>query len=311
MAEAGPSYGVAVLARFDPRLTQATLASVRAFTPPPGRIVLIIPQTREHLFADLATGDGTGIDRVIAGDDEMLSAAINALAASSEIAVVAPEGVVFYPGYLKTLRGKVEDFEDIVAAIDLVHQVDKIDTEAEGDKAQLSLHDRPRERPTRSTLRALLAARSLLAAVFWVRIAVLGQIKLAALPDLGETIAFALALDDLRARGRTEIRFTEHARHLRLIPERRSGYDAGYQLYRRLCQVAEAQHAESALRGARPLHLPPLGERARLIVTQALRALVSPANRHHATTLLKGALAARRDARTIDRKVQRDLRDMR
>lgn len=311
MAEDGLSYGVAILARFDPRLTRATLASVRAFAPQPDRIVLVVPQTREHIFADLAKGDDSGIDRVTAGDDEMLSAAINALAPSTDIGVVAPEGVVFDADYFKDLRRKVEDFEDIVAAIDLVHQVVKIDTGNENDKAEIDLRDRPREASIVSTMRAMLAARSLLGAVFWVRIATLGQIKLAAMPDLGEAIAYALALDELRARGRTEVRFTPSAYLLRLIPERRSGYDAGYHLYRRLCQVAEAQHAESALRGPRPVHLPPRTERARLIFTQAVRALASPANRHHATTFLKGALAARRDARNIDRTVQRDLRDMR
>ncbi|MEZ5785767.1 MAG: hypothetical protein R3D62_04630 [Xanthobacteraceae bacterium] len=311
MAEGGLSYGIAVLARFDPRLTLATLASVRAFTPQPDRIVLVVPQTREHIFAGLATGEDLGTDRVIAGDDEMLSAAIHTLAPSTDIGVVVPEGIIFEADYLQALRRKVEDFEDIVGAIDLVHQVIKIDTGPGNDKAEIDLRGRPREASIVSTLRAMLAARSLLGAVFWVRIATLGQIKLAAMPDLGETIAYAQALDELRARGRTEIRFTPSARHLRLIPERRSGYDAGYQLYRCLCQVAEAQHAESALRGALPAHLPPQAERARLIFTQAVRALASPANRHHATTFLKGAFAARRDARNIDRTVQRDLRDMR
>lgn len=311
MAGGGLSYGVAILARFDPRLTQATLASVRAFTPQPDRIVLVVPQTREHIFADLATGDDSGIERVITGDDATLSAAIHALAPSTDIGVVVPEGVVFDADYFEALRREVEDFEDIVGAIDLVHQVVKIDTGTENAKAEIDLSDRPREASLFSTMRALLAARSLLGAVFWVRIAVLGQIRLAAMPDLGEAIAYALALDELRTRGRTAVRFTPSARHLRLIPERRSGYDAGYHLYRRLCQVAEAQHAESALRGSRPLHLPPRIERMRLIFTQAVRALASPASRHHATTFLKGALTARRDARNIGRTVQRDLRDMR
>jgi hypothetical protein len=311
MAETGLSYGIAVLARFDPRLTRATLASIRAFVPQPDHIVLVVPQTREHLFADLPAGNDEGSERITAGDGEMLSAGVGALAPLVDIGIVVPEGVIFDADYFQALRRKIEDFEDQVGAIDLVHQVVKVETAAEGDKAELNLEDQSRERPIVSTMRALLAARSLLGAVFWVRTATLGQIRLAALPDLGEAIAFALALDALCARGRTEVRFTPSARHLRLIPERRSGYDAGYQLYRRLCQVTEAQRAEQALRGAKRLHLAPGAERARLIFTQAVRALASSANRHHATTFLKGALAARRDARNIDRTVHRDLRNMR
>lgn len=311
MAQGTLSYGVAILARFDPRLTRATLASIRAFVPQPECIVLVVPRTRQHLFADLTAATDGDIECITTGDDEMLSTGIGTLVPAADIGIVVPEGVVFEADYFKALRRKVEDFEDRVGAIDLVHQVLKIDAAMEQDKVELNLEDRPRERPIISTMRALLAARSLLGAVFWVRTAALGQIKLAAIPDRGEAIAYASALDELRARGRTEIGFTPSARQLRLTPERRSGYDAGYHLYRRLCQAAETQHAEAAVRGAKHVHLAWGAERMRLIVTQVVRALASPASRHHAKTFLRGALAARRDARKIARTVQRDLRNMR
>jgi hypothetical protein len=311
MTQESARYGVIILARLDPRLTRATLASLRACAHAPDHIVVVIPAAREHLFADLAAGEGGAPpDRVIAGEDEALSAGISALAPHADIALLVPEGIVFEPDYVGGLRDEIECFEDLVGGIDLVHRVAKIDTETEGDRAELDARDVPREWPIVSTLRGLLAARSLLGAVLWVRMAALGQIKFAPLTDGGEVIAFALALDQLRARGRTGIRFTRRACHLRLVPERRSGHEAGHQLYRKLGQVAEAQRAASALRGAKPTHLDPRIEQLRLFLTQALRALVSPANRHHATTFLQGALAARREARSIDRTVKRELRDM-
>lgn len=311
MAQDGLSYGVAILARLDPRLTRATLASIRDFAPQPDAIVLVVPRTRQHLFAEVSAAADKNVTRIAAGEDEMLSAAVGSLVASADIGIVVPEGVILDADYFKKLRRKVEDFEDRVGAIDLVHQVVKIDAAMQDNETEFRSGVQPRERPIRSTMRALLAARSLLGAVFWVRTATLGKIKLVSMPDQGEAVAFALALDELRARGRTEIGFTENALHLRLTSERRSGYDAGYQLYRRLCQLAEAQHAESAVRGTKRAHLASGTERARLIFTQALRTLASPANRHHAKTFLEGALAARRDARNVGRTVQRDLRNMR
>lgn len=305
------SYGVAILARFDPRLTQATLASVRAATSNFGSIVLVVPHSRRHVFAAFPTEIDTDIDYITANDDELQSAAVAALVPSADIGIVVPEGMIFDADYFKVLRHKVEDFEDRVGAIDLVYQVLKIDSAGEEHKAELNLDDHPHERPLISTLRAMLAARSLLGAVFWVRTAALGQIKLATTAQLSDTLVYALALDALRARGRTEINFTPNAYELRLTPERRSGYDAGYRLYHHLYQITEGQSVERTIRPVKPSHLGTGTERARLIFTQVVRALASPENRFHARTFLQGALAAWRDARNVGRTVQRDLRYMR
>lgn len=312
MTQESLRYGVIVLARRDPRLARATLASLRALARAPDRIVVVLPASREHLFADFSAVEGQAPpDRIVVGDDEALSAGIGALAPHADVALVVPQGIVFERDYLNVLGDEIERFEDAVGGMDLVHRVVKIDTETEGDRTELDAQSRPHEWPILPALRALLAARSLMGTVFWVRTSVLGQIKFAPTADSGEAIAFALALDQLRARGRTGLRFTGHARHLRLIPERRNGFDAGYQLYRRLCQVAETQRAASSLRGTVPTHLDPRVERPRLLITQALRALASPSNRHHAATFLQGAIAARREARSTDRAVQRELREMR
>lgn len=313
MAQAPQRYGVIVPAKNEARLLRATLASLRAQSRPPDCIAVAVTAAREHMLADLPHAVGTPeIARVVAPEEETIAASVAAIAPRADIAVIVPAGVALDEDYLAALRERIERFEDIVGAIDLVHAAVKLDADAQGDFADRDLLGAAREWPIVSLTRAAVAARSLLGAIFWARIAALSQIRFAPMSDAGETLAFALALDQMRTRGRTEVRFTQRARRLRLVPERRTGFDAGYGLYRKLCQSAEAGEDASSLRdAAAAAHLDLRLERLRLFAAQGLRALLSPANRHNAITFLKGAMAAHRDMRALRRTVRRDLRDMR
>ncbi|MBI5114196.1 MAG: hypothetical protein HZA68_19680 [Rhodovulum sp.] len=313
MAPFDPTIGLIVVGRGDPRLAGATLASLRHWRSPPNRVVLAVPKGREHAFAAIAAG--AAVTLVATAEADLLAAGLAALADHVELVVAAPEGVVFEPGWLDAMRDRAMLFEDLVGGIDLVHRAVKITPEGDAPLAEPAhdapMHDAPMaERWLLPTLRRVVRARSLMGALLWARVAVLPQIRLATAGEGGDAIAFVLALDQLARRGRTEMGFTRHARHLRLLPERRTGFDAGYGLYRRLEQVAEARRA-AAVGAPAASHLDLRIERLRLLAEQAVRALIGRAGKHNAATFLKGALAARRDGLAVRRTVLRDLRELR
>lgn len=308
MAPFDPTIGLIVVGRGDPRLADATLASLRHWRSPPDRVVLAVPKGREHAFAAIAAS--AAVTLVATAEADLLAAGLAALADHVELVVAAPEGVVFEPSWLDAMRDRAMLFEDLVGGIDLVHRAVKITPEGDAPLPEPQ-HDAPvAERWLLPGLRRLVRARSLMGALLWARVAVLPQIRLATAGEGGDAIAFVLALDQLARRGRTEMGFTRHARHLRLLPERRTGFDAGYGLYRRLEQVAEARRA-AAVGAPAASHLDLRVERLRLLAEQAVRALVGRAGKHNAATFLKGALAARRDGLAVRRTVLRDLRELR
>ncbi|NVO17291.1 MAG: hypothetical protein HXX10_24965 [Rhodoplanes sp.] len=308
MTQLDPTFGLIVLGRGDPRLARATLAAAETWRYRPARIVLAVPRGREHAFA--AMSGSAGVTVVAAAEPDMLAAAVAALASDVDIVIATPEGVVLGPRWLDAVRDHVILYEDSVAGVDLVRQVVKITTDGDG-VSDLAVAERPREPGLLSWLRGLIRARSLLGAVFWARVETLRQVKLATTGEGGDAVAFMLALDHLRLRGRTTVRFTPHARHVRLLPERRTGFDAGYGLYRRLEQLAETRRAAAAVGPLAPSHLDHGLERLRLLAEQAVRSVVGTAGKHNAATFLKGALAARRDGVSVRRIVARDLRELR
>ncbi|MDC7787155.1 hypothetical protein PQJ75_11110 [Rhodoplanes sp. TEM] len=302
-----PRFGLIVIGRGDPRLAAATLAATRAWPYPPVRAVLAVPKGREHAFAAVAASAAAAV--VAVAEPDLVAAAVAALAGDVDVVIAAPEGVVLDAAWLARLRDHVILFEDSIAGVDLVHQVVKIATD--GAAADLAVADRPREPAVLSWLRGLIRARSLLGAVFWARVDTLRQVKLATAGEGGDAVTFLLALDQLRPRGRTTLGFTRHARHVTLLPERRTGFDAGYGLYRRLEQLAEARRAAAAVGAAAASHIDLRLERLRLMTEQTVRSLLGRAGRHNAATFLKGALAARRDALAVRRTMVRDLRELR
>ncbi|RAI40299.1 hypothetical protein [Rhodoplanes roseus] len=310
MSQIDPVFGLIVIGRGDPRLARATIAASRTWRHPPARVVLAVPKGREHVFANVAP-PGQTVSTVAAAEPEMLAAAVASLAGEVDLVLATPEGVVLDPAWLAGLRDHVILYEDSIAGVDLVPAVVKIDTEAGGASFDLAVADRPREPRLLSRLRGAIRARSLMGAVLWARIETLRQIKLATTGEGGDAVSFMLALDQLRERGRTTVRPTQHGCHVRLLPERRTGFDAGYGLYRRLEQLADARRSAAAVGGPSTSHIDLDLERLRLMAEQMLRSVLGKAGRHNAATFLKGALAARRDALAVRRTVVRDLRELR
>lgn len=307
MSAIDPTFGVIVIGRGDPRLAAATFAATRAWRHPPARAVLAVPKGREHAFAAVAAAASARI--VATAESDLLADAVAVLAAEVDVVVATPEGVVLDPAWLAILRDHVILYSDSIAGVDLVPRTVKIATEGTG--LDLAVADRPHEPSLLSWLRGLVRARSLLGAVFWGRTATLRQIGLDTTGEGGDAVSFLLALDQLRRRGRTTLGVTRHARHARLLPERRTGFDVGYGLYRRLEQLAEARRAAAAVGGAVPSHLDLDVERLRLTVELALRSFLGTGGRHNAATFLNGVRAARRDALAVRRTVVRDLRELR
>lgn len=302
MADRTPRIGVVVLARLDPQLVGATLQSLDQSHDRPDLVRVLVPRAREYLFA----GPGAHADGLLVNDgpeDAALGVAFYAVAPQSDIVILVPEGVIFEPDYVARVRDTAARWQDVVGRIDLATRIDKMTI----DPATGARTGR-REGPWLPLLRRWLRARTMLAAVLWVRVAACGSVKFRALPESCDFLAYALFLDALRPRGRTAVAFPDDLRQLRFVPERRTGYDLGYTLYSKLAQLA--QPTEPAVRTPGPSYLRPRRELSRLVGEQGLQVVVFPNSKRHVLTFIKGMLAARRAAKAVRQAVRRDIRDL-
>jgi hypothetical protein len=293
-----------VLARSDPQVVSATLRSLERLRDRPERVGILVARAREHLFAHLAE-QGAGLIRHDGPDDSALAAGFNSMAPHVDIVVLVPEGVVFNPDYFERVRDKATRWQDVVGQIDLVTRIDKMTIDpASGARTG------GRDWPWLPPLRRLLRARSMLACVFWARVAACSNIKFRPLPEFCDFIAFALFLDALRTRGRTAVAFPDTLRHLKFVPERRTGFDTGYALYSKLAQFQQSAEPPPPAARARGSYLEPRSELRRLIGEQGLQVVVSPHSKRYVLTFIKGMLAARRAMKATRQAVRRDIRDL-
>jgi hypothetical protein len=304
MADQAPRIGMVVLARSDPQLVGATLQSVAHLRDRPEVVSVLVPRPRAHLFEGLAEpSEGISLVRNDGPEDSALAFGFNAMAPQVDIVLLVPEGIVFEPGYLGRVRDTALRWQDVVGRIDLVTRIDKMTIDA-----ATGARTGRRDWPWLPRLRRWLRARSMLACVFWVRVAACGNIKFRALPEFCDFLAFALFLDALRPRGRTAALFPDDVRQLRFVPERRTGFDIGYALYSKLGQLAQPDDATTP--SVRRSYLRPRLELWRLIGEQGLQVVVSPHSKRHVLTFIKGMLAARRAMKATRQAVRRDIRDL-
>ncbi len=303
-----PRCGIVVLARSDRRLLQVTLRALGELTRVPDRVAVVIPPGREHVFAEPAPVAAIPV-LTIRGriDRSALEQGFAAIAAEVDVVLLVPEGVILAPDYLDVLADKAARWDDLVGEIDVVADAIKLPVDA----VLPGLADlrRSSEAAVLPFLRRHLRARTAMASMLWVRVAAAGGVKFIRLPEFCDYIAFALFLDRLRRRGRTRLSFTGRARHIRLMPERRTGFDVGYALFSRLRDVA----AYDEQRNLAPVHASYLDERlemVRLLGEQALQLVVSPRSKRHVATFLQGLWAARRAARERQQKLRREIRDL-
>lgn len=301
--------GLVVLARSDPRLLQVTLRSVDQLTRPPDRVTVVVPAGRDHVFANPANASAHVPVRTVRcrADRPALEQGVGSIAAEVDIILFVPEGVILDADYLDVLADKAGRWDDLVGEIDVVGGAIKLPVGAPvPDIADLR---RSTEWTTRPILRRFLRARSAMASMLWFRVAACGSIPFVQLPEFCDFIAFALFLDRLRSRGRTNLLFGRHARQIRLMPERRNGFDAGYALFSKLGHIA-AYDDRRNLGAGHESYLRERLEMSRLLGEQALQFVMSPRSKRHVATFLQGMWAARRAAKIQQQKIRREIREL-
>jgi hypothetical protein len=308
MTEGALRYGIAVLARSERRLTEATLQSLARLVDAPDQIALVFPKLRAHQFAELGSTLAFRLPlrlvRSEDGDALPLSDAFRAMAPHADVILFVPEGVVLDPFYLARLRDNAERWQDLVGEIDVIDHSVAADKFAEGSSALTMATSRP-------WLLQSLRPKTLCAHVLWVRVEVCGNITFMPFPKSSEYLAFSFLLDQLSGRGRTRVTSSDSAVALRTGPERRSGFEAGRELYRALSHIGEWRDAGDLAFAARPSCLDPRSEKIMLFGEQMMRYVAASATRAHVGSFIQGMLAARREATTTRDRIRSDLRKLR
>jgi hypothetical protein len=301
--------GIVALARSDRRLMEATLRSIARLADAPDAAALVVPALSAHQFADAATNPTfPSALRVVASesfDTLPLADGLRAMAPRVDIIVFVPEGVVLGPDYLRGVRETAACWQDMVGELDLVDRVADDESLAHG----FSTADGP-EVPSGSRLLRALRAKTLCANVLWVRVEACGNLKFMAFPQTAEYLAFSSLLDQLRPRGRTRMVASGGAVQVRSGPERRSGFEAGRELYGALSRIGEWRDRSDVVFQGRPSYLEPRAEKLRLFGEQILRYVGSPASRSHTGSFIKGMWAARREAATTRHRIRDDIRNL-
>jgi len=301
--------GIVVLARSDPRLLELTLRSLEGLARHPDLVAVVVPPGRNHVFTDLASFAPSVPIRTIQGwnDWSALEQGLGSIATDIDIVMFAPEGIILDSDYLDILTEKASRWDDLVGEIDVVNRAIKLSVDA--PVPALPDLRRADEWFLLPTLRRWWRARVVMPSILWVRVAACGSIKFVQLPEICDFIVCALFLDRLRCRGRTALLFSGRAHHLRLMPERRTGFEVGYALFSRLNQVA-AYDDLRRLVPRRDSYLNERTERTRLLGEQALQFVLSPRNKRHVTNFLRGMWAARRNTKLQEQKLRREIRNL-
>jgi hypothetical protein len=305
-AEGRLRYGIVALARSDRRMMEATLASIAKLTDGPEATALAVPKLRAHLFGDVPSGPSRPIRLITAESTDTLPLAdgFRALAPKVDVIIFVPEGVVLGSGYLASVQEAAQCWPDLVGEIGVIHRV------AEDERLAPTASDMGQ--PVRPGAQALrwLRPRTLFANLMWVRVEACGNLKFMAFPQSAEYLAFSSLLDQLRTRGRTRVVVCNTAVQVRPGPERRSGFEAGRELYGALSRIGEWRDRSDAAFAAGSRYLDPRTEKIRLFGEQIMRYLSSPAARAHIGSFIKGMWAARREAAASRHRIRDDIRNL-
>ncbi len=310
MAELGAPdlrYGIVALARTDRRLMDATLQSIARLPGAPDATVLAVSKVRTYIYSDAVSNPssprGLRIVPAESGDALPIADGFRAVAQRADIVVFVPEGIVLSPDYLASVREAAENWQDMVGEVALVHRTVEDDDLAPDIVAS-------REQAL-SRFWAALRSRSLCASLFWLRVEACGNLRFNAFPQSAEYLAFSALLDQLRPRGRTRVISSDKAVQLRHAGERRSGFEAGRELYEALSRIGEWRERSDAAFAGEASYIDPRSEKRRLFGEQAMRYLGSSATRAHVGSFIKGMLAARREAAASRERIRSDLRKLR
>jgi hypothetical protein len=288
-------------------MMEATLQSIARLADGPEAVVLAVPKLRAHLFDDAPSDPSRPIRVVTAGNADALPLAdgFRALAPKVDVIVFVPEGVALGTSYLASIYDAAQRWPDLVGEIAVIRRIVEDErlarTMFDGTKRQIG----PAARPLR-----WLRPRTLFANLMWVRVEACGNLKFMAFPQGAEYLAFSSLLDQLRPRGRTRVVSCDTAVQVRPGPERRSGYEAGRELYGALSRIGEWRDRSDAAFAARSSYLDPRTEKIRLFGEQIMRYLASPAARAHIGSFLKGMWAARREAAASRHRIRDDIRNL-
>jgi hypothetical protein len=315
MTQPALRYGIVALARSDRRLMEATLQSIARLSDAPDAVALVVSKLRAHVFADAVKPSLARQMSVVTSetvDALPVADAFRAMAGKVDVIVFVPEGVVLDPDYLVAIRETAQRWQDMVGELDVIDQIvdnEPAESERLGDGSARNFLPTAK-RDSLGLLRSW-RARTLYANVLWVRVEACGNLKFMAFPQTAEYLAFSSLLDQLRPRGRTRVIASNAAVQVRSGPERRSGFEAGRELYGALSVIGEWRDRTDAQFENRPSYLEPRAEKIRLFGEQIARFLGAPATRAHTGSFIKGMLAARREASASRHRIRQDIRNLR
>jgi hypothetical protein len=306
LADARLRCGIVALARSDRRMMEATLQSIARLADGPEAVVLAVPKLRAHLFDD-APSDPSRPIRVVTADSAdalPLADGFRALAPKVDVIVFVPEGVALGTSYLASIHESAQRWPDLVGEIGVIRRI------VEDERLARTVFDSPDRQIRPAGNPRWLRPRTLFANLMWGRVEACGNLKFMAFPQSAEYLAFSSLLDQLRPRGRTRVVSCDTAVQVRPGPERRSGYEAGRELYGALSRIGEWRDRSDAAFAARSSYLDPRTEKIRLFGEQIMRYLATPAARAHIGSFIKGMWAARREAAASRHRIRDDIRNL-
>jgi hypothetical protein len=314
MTQATLRYGVVALARSDRRLMEATLRSIARLRDGPDAVAMVVSRQRAHAFADASSNPEFPSGMRVATSDYVdalpLGDGFRAMVGEADVILFVPESVVLDPDYLTAIRETATRWHDMVGELDVIRRI--VDDPSAAPKLFAAVT--PQSRPGLGLPLGLplgLRARTLCANVLWVRVAACGNLKFTAFPQSSEYLAFSSVLDQLRPRGRTRLVTSDQAMQLRPGPERRSGFEAGRELYGSLNLIGDRRARSDMAFENRPSYLDPQTEKLRLLGEQFVGFFGASARRAHIGSFIRGMWAARREAHESRHRIRQDIRKLR
>lgn len=298
--------GIVISGRSDGRRLHASLQSVERLASRPSLVIVILRPGHDHLLAPRELAGSQLPIRILTSDgpaDSWLTIGFRALAPVVDIAIFLSEGTILEGDYVRQTQRRYASWEDLIGMIEIVSDAVKVDANAA--HSSLASESQTRDGFLRAWLRRRLRARSLMPSILSLRLTACRNINFVIFSEFCDWMSFALFLDRLRARGRTEVTMTQAAQEVRFGAERRSSFDFGYTLYNRLTRIEDYVDVAPEVS-----YLSPSMEKTRLFAEQALQYLLSACTDRNISTMMRGMLASRRDIKVQARAIQREIRDL-
>jgi hypothetical protein len=299
--------GYAVIGESDPALTRLTVDSILRQEHPADLVVIAASSQRAHASVAEVTAPGrveyvsvAHVGGLPPARGALYQRALRTAAPVVDVIVFCSEGLVFRADHAASVVERFHTNGDLVGALEIVSA--RHDFNPALGPVDLLVPDALSSTAWRKGMRRQWwRARILTECTIAARTATLRGLSFEVLANRFNWTEFSDLLARLKSRGRVLASSTSQAVAVAYRPERRSGFDRGYEAY---CAINRGSPETPAAMWGAAL------ETCKLAVQHALRAALSEADRHWCVSFLKGMSKARSESRSIRRAVARDIRDM-